>query len=386
MPWRIDFLATAPADDPTSGLSRAIWQLGRSLTERGHAVRVLYPSPSLAAPVPVGAVVPVPVPVLKVPRRPFGRDILVGRNASALVDRHADLLIGNDEKAGALDSGLLTPGNGPAFGLFVHDVALHTFDTLRPLQAPAGLRQRIGNRLDRRTLQRLEGRALARARIVVVGSELNRQLLDRYYHVPPERIRHLPHGVPDPLDVGSREAARQALRIPLDVPVALFVGRNPERQGLATALEAFRRVRRFFPGARLIVIGSTAAAEPGVLSLGVVDEPTKARAYRAADVLLAPSRYEGFGLAPREAMRYGVAAIISHHIPREGIPAPSAWRVPADEEPGSYASELAELFADPALRRSVAEAGRQCADELSYAKMAERFEMIFQPIVRARAG
>lgn len=386
MAWRIDFLATAPADDPTSGLSRGVWQLARALTERGHAVRVLYPSASLEAPAAFGPVVPVPVPVLKVPRRPFGRDILIGRNASALIDRQADLLIGNDEKAGALDGAFLRGGAGPTFGLFVHDVALHTFDTLRPLEPPGGMRQRVGNLLDRRTLKRLEGRALAGARLVVVGSELNRQLLDRYYTVPAERIRHLPHGVPDPLDVGSREAARQALHIPPDVPVAVFVGRNAERQGLPVALEAFRRVRSFFPGARLIVIGSTTATEPGVLSLGIVDEPTKARAYRAADVVLAPSRYEGFGLAPREAMRYGVAAIISHHVPRDGIPAPTAWRVPADEEPGSYASELAELFADPALRRRVGEAGRQAADELSYAKMAERFEMIFQPVVRARAG
>lgn len=381
MGWRIDFLASAPSEDVTSGLSRQVWQLALALTGRGHSVRVLYPSASLAPPARFGDVVPVPVPVLKPSRRPFGRDILVGRNASALVDRHADLLVGNDEKAGALDRALLRPGGRPVFGMLVHDISLHTFDTLRPLEAPAGVRQKLGNFLDRRTLRNLEGKALQSARFIVVGSELNRQLLERYYAIPPDRVRHLPHGVPDPMDVGTREAARLALHVPPDVPMVVFVGRNPERQGRAIALDAFRRVRSFFPGARLVIIGSTVPPEPGVLSLGVVDDETKARAYRAADVILAPSLYEGFGLAPREAMRYGVAAIISRQVPRDGIPTPTAWRVPAAEDAGSYASELAELLADPSLRHSIAEAGRKYADELSYARMAEHFEEIFRPVV-----
>ncbi|MCI4330041.1 MAG: glycosyltransferase family 4 protein, partial [Thermoplasmata archaeon] len=286
--WRVDFLATAAPDDPTSGLSRTVWELGRALAERGHSVRVLYPSdgrPALPGPAGVEAV---SVPVLGVSRRPFGRDIAVGKAASSLLRPDADVVVGNDEKAGALD----TPGTTsrrPAFGMFFHDVALHTFDTLRPLEANRGVRQRVGNWLDRRALQRLEQAALDRSDVVIVASEANRALLARYYSVPKQRVALLPLGVPAPLEVGTKVEARAVLHIPADVPVVAFVGKTPDRQGLDLALEAFRRVRVFFPGARFLVVGSSPKAEPGVNGLGVVDEPTKARVYRSADVFVFPA-------------------------------------------------------------------------------------------------
>ncbi|HXQ94067.1 MAG TPA: glycosyltransferase family 4 protein [Thermoplasmata archaeon] len=374
--WRVDLLATAASDDPTSGLSRTVWELGRALAERGHSIRVLYPSDGRPAPPGPAGVEPVPVPLIGVSRRPFGRDIAIGRAASSMIRPDADVVVGNDEKAGAMRVPT-SAGHRPTFGMFFHDVALHTFDTLRPLQPNGGVRQRVGNWFDRRALIRLESAALARADVVIVGSEANRALLSQYYGVPKERVALLPLGVPAPLDVGTREAARAALKVPADAPVVAFVGRTPERQGLDLALAAFRRVRVFFPGARLLVAGSSPPAEPGVNGLGIVDEPTKARVYRSADVFLFPARYEGFGLAPREAMRYGVATIVSSHVPLDGATAPGDVRVVADDDPGSYASELAELLADPATRREVGRRGQAYADTLSYEKMAERFEGLF---------
>jgi glycosyltransferase involved in cell wall biosynthesis len=378
--WGIDLLATAPVEETTSGLSRGVWELSASLAERGHRVRVLYPSESLEPSPNRRGVVGVPVPLIGVRRRPFGRDIAVGQNASRLLDPTADLVIGNDEKAGALT----LPGGAkgrPVFGMFVHDVSVHTFDTLRPLEPKRGVRQSVGNWLDRRTLVRLEGKALRNAKAVVVGSELNRRLVVEHYAVPAAKLHLLPHGVPDPMEVGSKEEARLALKVPADVPMVAFVGRTPERQGLPMALEAFRRVRVFFPGARFLVVGTTTSAEPGVMPMGVVDEMTKARVLRAADVFLFPARYEGFGLAPREAMRYGVATIVSRHVPLDDVRPKEDVRVVETEEAGDYASELAEMFADPALRRKIGDAGKAYADQFSYAKMAERFEGIFAPLL-----
>ncbi len=187
----------------------------------------------------------------------------------------------------------------------------------------------------------------------------------------------LPLGVPAPLDVGTPAEARAALKVPADVPVVAFVGRTPERQGLDLALAAFRRVRVFFPGARLLVVGSTPKPEPGVNGLGVVDEATKARVYRASDVFLFPARYRG--VRPRPA---GGDAVRRRdrgeppRPPRRCLP-PLDVRVAADDDVGSYSSELAELLADPATRREVGRRGQMYADSLSYEKMAERFEGLF---------
>lgn len=378
--WRVDLLATAAPDDPTSGLSRCVWELSRALAERGHSLRVLYPSDGRAEVPGPSHVEAVSVPVLGVSRRPFGRDIAIARAAASLVRPDADIVVGNDEKAGALE----LDGRGrrrPVFGMMFHDVALHTFDTLRPMAADRGVRQRVGDWVDRRALERLERSALTRADVVMVGTAKNRDLLGTYYHVPQDRVALLPHGVPAPLDVGTKTDARISLKVPTDVPVVAFVGRTPERQGLDIALEAFRRIRVFFPGARFLVAGSTPKSEPGVAALGVVDEETKARVYRAADVFVFPARYEGFGLAPREAMRYGLATVVSRHVPLEGAVAGTDVRVAADDDPGSYSSELAELLADPATGRELGLRGKAYADGFSYERMAERFETLFTPRV-----
>lgn len=380
MGWRIDFLATAPPQDTTSGLSRAIWSLAAALVARGHATRVLFPSPNLAARPDVNGVTAIPVPDPGERRRPFGRDIAIGRDASDLIDPEADVIVGNDEKAGALE--WRTRANGrPVFAMIVHDVALHTFDTLRPLEPARGLRQSVGNWLDRRALNRIEARALRRARILLVPSEMNRDLLRTKYGISDPRVQLMPHGVADPIDAGSRAESRLALKVPPDAPMISFVGRTPERQGLPIALETFRRIRALFPGARLLVVGSELPSEPGVTALGVVDELTKARVLRASDVFLFPARYEGFGLAPREAMRYGVPAVVSSHVPLEGIDPKAAVRIVGGDDPGDYAAELAGLLADPAMRRSVGEAGRRYADQFSYARMAERFEQSLAPML-----
>ena len=376
--WVIDFVATAPPAETSSGLSRAVWELAAGLQSRGHSVRVLYPAERPMKLPPFRGVEPVAIPFLGQSRRPFGRDIEIARNASDVLRRNADIVVGSDEKAGALK---LPHGRRPVFGMFFFDVALHTFDTLRPLEPDRGLRQRVGNWLDRGTLKRLERAAAGRASVILVGAALNRELLQRYYHIDPKRVAVLPLGVPDPMEGTDRAAARRQFKIPLDVPTVLFVGRTPERQGLPAALESFRRVRVFFPGARMIVVGCQAPNEPGVLSLGLVDELTKANAYRAADLFLFPTRYEGFGLAPREAMRYGLPVITSSHVPLDGAHPPNDVRVVRSDDPGDYASELAELLADPALRRQVGEAGKAWADEFSFTKMAERFERLFQPFL-----
>lgn len=380
--WTIDFLASAPSTDATSGLSRVVWELSYALAELDHKVRVLYPSDAVQPPPKERGVESVPIPTVGAGRRPFARDILIGKRATGLLDPNADLVVGNDEKAGALGPFPSHRKGRPVFAMFIHDVALHTFDTLRPLEPDRGVRQKVGNWLDRRTLRKLESTALDRAALVLIGSTLNAELLERHYRLPRPKVHHLPLGVPSPLDVGTRAEARQLLHIPPDVPVVAFVGRTPERQGLPMALDAFRRVKVLFPGARMIVVGSAPKSEAGVLPLGVVDEMTKARALRAADIFLFPTKYEGFGLAPREAMRYGLATMVSRHVPLDGIEDRNAIRVVQSDDPGDYASELAELIADPALRRQMGEAAKACGASFSYDRMAERFERIVGPFLK----
>jgi len=380
-PWTID--ALAPVALPGDGDPSGVWGLARALQQRGHRVRVLYPTSSLETPPPPGPIASVPVPLVGVGRRPLAEAVAAGRNASALLNRSADIVLAHDVSAGSLESRLVPAAGRPVLGLYLQRVELALWDA-RQRGPPNGRRRSaLGGFFERRGISGLESRAIRRARLLLVTSEADRQLLGSTYDVPPDRVRLLPRGIPDPLDVGTTAEARLALHVPADVPVVAFVGGPADGAALPLALDSFRRIRVFFPGARLLVAGLPTPAEPGVVPLGGDDPAVRARALRATDVFLYPARRAGFSAVPYEAMRYGAATIVSGQVVLDGIPAPSAVRIVPTEDPGDYASELAELLADPALRRAIGEAGRQLADELNFDRMATRFEEAFRPVVGA---
>lgn len=87
----------------------------------------------------------------------------------------------------------------------------------------------------------------------------------------------------------------------------LFCGRAWERKGGPVLIEAFRRVRREFPDAKLTVVsaGAPALNEPGVEQLGLIDDPTLHRLYRSCSLFTMPSISESWGLVYVEAAAHG---------------------------------------------------------------------------------
>ncbi|MGC2288571.1 MAG: glycosyltransferase family 4 protein [Thermoplasmata archaeon] len=379
-PWRIDILGNPPPEPTTSGLDRSLWELGAGLVGRGHRVRILFATPTPSVPPPYRGVEGVPIPILSTRRRPVPQAVEIGKAAGECVAPDTQLLLGTDERAGAIK----TPGRGrgPALALYLNSIPSDRAGKSEPDGAGRGLVDRLGGWMDQRTLRRLESDSLGRASIVLAGSSTTRDRLTRLHKLSSGKVRVLPPTIADPDLSETRERARLALKLPQDVPVAAFVGHRPDRQGLAIALEAFRRSRVFFPGARFLVVGSSPKQDPGVLPLGTCDDPTKARALRAADLFLFPSLDAGPACAVTEAMRYGLPAVVSRQVQLEGADPKRQFRSVASDDPGDYAAEFAELFADPALRRKIGEAGKAFADQFSGARNAEAFEQALSGHVR----
>ncbi len=90
----------------------------------------------------------------------------------------------------------------------------------------------------------------------------------------------------------------------------LFVGRDFERKGGPLVLEAWKRVHRAAPHARLVVIGPQPGIDAdGVEWLGpqpseaIVEQLTRAMAF------VMPSRWEAYGIAFLEALAFGVPSV-----------------------------------------------------------------------------
>lgn len=148
-----------------------------------------------------------------------------------------------------------------------------------------------------------------------------------------------------------------------DTPLVVCVGRLCTQKGQDVLLRAWPRVSERLPAARLVLVGEGPAlrpllrdAPPGVLFAGSALDT--APWYRAADVVVLPSRWEGMALAPLEAMACG-RPVVQTDVSgaRESVPPADAADsvVPVGDE-RALAEALTRLLTDPVRR---ADAGRR---------------------------
>lgn len=155
---------------------------------------------------------------------------------------------------------------------------------------------------------------------------------------------------------------------------------NEPRKRVPLLLEAFARVRREHPGARLI-LDSRAPAAPGVEPRDLDDRAALAAAYREAWVSALPSTGEAFGLVLAEAMACGTAVVATNTGGmREVANDPRVGRLFDGDDPAAVAAALLEaldLAADPATARAC----RARAEEFSSAQCASRYLELYTSLL-----
>jgi glycosyltransferase involved in cell wall biosynthesis len=366
----VDVLAAGPASSDPYGPASSAWALAGALAARGDDVVVLHPAGGPGEPSPTGTrAVPVELPLRRPGAAVEGAEFAVA--AAKRLRKNADLVLRDPAGLGRL--GLRrAPKSPPILAAFVRGIELDSFDEERTGRTPAGLRDRLDTWRDRRAVRRLEAAALREAdRLFYDSARLSSALL-REYGIAEARFRAILPPVPILPTAPAREEARASFRIPPDVPVVVAPAafERPEPSGVDRAREAFRRVRSFFPGARLIVAGAPSPAEPGVAVAPERDAATLARALAAADVAVFDRRLAGFDPGVVLALRAGCSTIVGAGVRLPVDPATSVRTLTSDD-PGEFASVLAELLADPALRRTLSSGGERYAAPFDPARVAE---------------
>ena len=199
-------------------------------------------------------------------------------------------------------------------------VSLHTtFAMAKPFKPEWTLRPLFGHYMVDRVIA-AERVVLAKAPALLANSQAIIKAIGDHYDLD-VRARSLvvPHGTPDPLRSRAARATDRERQVELGAPLrVLFVGRFEARKGFDIALQVAMRLARqssamevWFAGGRVDETVLAEMADRGVAFpehvdhirfLGEVDREALDDAYVDCDLLLAPSRFESFGLIGIEAM------------------------------------------------------------------------------------
>jgi len=170
--------------------------------------------------------------------------------------------------------------------------------------------------------------AARRANFVLTDSVASRQDIVRHLDIPISRVRavYLAHDTRFHSGLDSTGLATLRQKYNLPGRYLLYLGGFDQRKNVPLLLQAFARLLAYQGEARLVVAGrlpekdSTFFPDPrriarelnvgeAVQFVGRVSDEEKPALYTGAVALVFPSRYEGFGLPPLEAMACGTPVI-----------------------------------------------------------------------------
>jgi len=314
-----DFVKTGGMDRANYALAEYLARLGQDVHLVGHA----------AAP---GLLKAQQLHWHHVPR-PLGRDAL-GWGALDRAGRHWALQLRADGGRVVVNGGNCRWG-GVNWVHYVHAAYRSPLRSANPLaHAWHGWKHQRA--------RRDEAAALAQARWVVANSERTRRDLIQLFDLPPARVRTIYYGCdPErfrPVSAMERAAARRALGWDPGRRTALFIGAlGDRRKGFDTLWAAWQRLCADAAwdvdlavagrGAELGAWRRRAAANTRCALLGFrTDVPAL---LAASDVLVAPTRYEAYGLGVQEALAAGLPALVSATagVAERLPPALDGWRL-----------------------------------------------------------
>ena len=214
------------------------------------------------------------------------------------------------------------------------------------------------------------------SRRVITVSEFSRRELCDAYRIPADKI-----GV-------VSESGEHMLRVQQDGgattnsfnerPFVLAVGSLNRHKNFQLVAEAARLIRDaqfdivVVGGGDARVYGTGPDALPGfVKHLGYVTDGELAALYRRAACFVYPSRYEGFGLPPVEALALG-CPVIASRLPAVQEACSDAVLYTSPDDPAELAGLLERITSDAALRDSLRERGRARTAELTWQATATR--------------
>lgn len=268
---------------------------------------------------------------------------------------------------------------------------------VQPMSGPRRWLSRFSPRV--RTYLGLEARRVAPRpghRVVAVSQLIAHQLTQAYGPVLVAPVIAPGVAPAAPVTDEQRRRARAGLGLPADGTLCLLVARNPMRKGLPTVLQALAELP---DDVLLLVVGANAASRDCVARapesvrgrVHLVAETSQVDPYyQAADLYVHPTLNDSFGMAPLEAMSFGLPVILSP-APWCGFaqyvrPDAEALVLSHPERADELARAIGRLRADADLRARLRAGARDVLARHAWPEVARRYLEVYAEILRERAA
>lgn len=205
--------------------------------------------------------------------------------------------------------------------------------------------------------------AVRRSRHIIAVSEATKRSILSHFSIAPQKISVIHNGVREP-ELGRAVSLRD---LGVLEPYILYVGNSYPHKNLFMLLEAFALVRSMMPRVQLVFAGKydqfsseleKEARERGFRSedFRFINLPTDnelGALYRHAAVLAYPSKIEGFGIPPLEAMWCGTPVVCSNTTSLPEIVGDAAQACSPDDPQQFAKALLTALSRDAAVLQMI---------------------------------
>ncbi len=231
--------------------------------------------------------------------------------------------------------------------------------------------------------------ALKKSRAIIAVSHYTKSsILKHFPSLPEEKIHVIYEGLTNLAQILTNETSKKSDALS---PYFLYVGNAYPHKNLETLIEAFSLFHQRHPNIHLTLAGrddlfyqrlkqKVAQQQMGPKAIRFVLNPSDqdlARLYQGATLYLFPSRCEGFGLPPLEAMSLGVPVLASN---RSSLPEilgeAAAYFDP--EHATDMTQAMEKLFGDSELQAQLRQKGYEQIKRYSWSNMAKQTLQIYQ--------
>ncbi len=234
--------------------------------------------------------------------------------------------------------------------------------------------------------------------VVVANSENEQEQLRHLYSANVDRVEIVPLGVEQALfSPGNPNAAKDALGLPTG-PILLFIGRLQSLKGVDVAISTLQAMDH--ENATLVIVGGASGQEGSFYESEIRNLANNLPAgkkvafippqphhilstyYRAADIVIVPSRSESFGLVALEAAACGVPVVASsvgglQNLIEDG----KTGLLIEGWDPVEYAQVVDYLLSNPFKSTEIAMNAVDRAQTYTWGQTARRLQEIYQSVL-----